>query len=127
MGMDMLQFEPSVTTIDESIEELEHYMNAHHSECPEKRMPSALATDNSNRQRRRKKLAPKVIKNLLPNQRSSYESLKSALQDHFGCQHLVFVERNSFFKMNMEESESIDNYATCLRTQAGKCNIRILC
>ena len=120
MVSEMPSFDSSATTIDEYIEELEDYMNAHHGECAEKRMLSALKTAIGDEGR-------KVIKNLNPHQRSSYENLKAALRDQFHSRQLVFVERNSFFKMYMDESEPIDNYATRLRTQAGKCEFRILC
>ena len=120
MVADFPHFDAHSSTIDEYIEELEDHLNAHHGQCAEDRKLSALKMAIGEE-------GKKVIRTFTAEQRNTYVNLKAALREHFRCKHLTFVERNTFYGMYMEEGENIDSYATRLRTQAAKCNFRVMC
>ena len=117
---EMYAFDPIADSIDNWIEELEDFMLTHHGQCDEHRLKSALKTLIGEEGR-------KVIRNLPPENKTSFALLSRALRDHYKTRPMTFVERNTFFRMFMEEGEPVDNYTTRLRAQAAKCNFRVLC
>ena len=68
-----------------------------------------------------------VIKNLPADQTDTYEHLVLALKNHYKPETSEIVERNIFFSMFSEINEPVESFITRLRTQANKCNFRIIC
>ena len=102
---EMYAFDPIADSIDNWIEELEDFMLTHHGQCDEHRLKSALKTLIGEEGR-------KVIRNLPPENKTSFALLSRALRDHYKTRPMTFVERNTFFRMFMEEGEPVDNYTT---------------
>ena len=113
-------FNKEQSSIDEYFEELEMFMMANFGECSSNRKLAALRTAIGVEGRA-------VIATFSQQQKETYESLCQALRNHFDSHRHTFVERHSFYTMYMEEHETIDVYVTRLKTQAAKCDFRVLC
>ena len=120
VSTDMPTFSPTSQRIEDYIEELENFMLAHHGECDDARKKAAIMTAIGAE-------GKAVIGNFTGDQKATYNSLCRALREHYKVQKHTFVERHTFFSMFMEEDEPVDNYVTRLRTQALKCDFRVVC
>ena len=61
----------------------------------------------------------------LPEQdRVRYESVKTAIINHFGKKRSFIVERHQFHCMKQQLDESIDSFVSRLREQAAKCDFK---
>ena len=120
MVSDLPAFNPSETDIESYIEDLENHMLAHHGQCNDDRKRAALMTGIGPEPK-------KVIGNFSADQKATYAALCVALKEHYKIKKHIYVERHAFYSMFMDEGELVDNYLTRLRTQAAKCDFRVLC
>ena len=57
----------------------------------------------------------------------TYDNLVKKLKEYYEPQVNDFVERHTFYRMVQEENGPIDDFVNRLKTQALKCNFKVVC
>ena len=68
-----------------------------------------------------------AITNFAETEKNTYPHLVAKLKEYYEPHVNDFVERHTFYNLFQEENELVDDFVNRLKTQALKCNFKVLC